>query len=177
MNKTLWTFFGTLLFALTTSSASEVTYTALKDWIKESPSSSMRRDQYRLPGSKGAEDATLSVFYFPGTGGSVDSNLQRWYGQFQKKDGSPVTGPETKKEIKANDLPVTIIYVTGTYLESQSPMMTGGPVEKKPGYAMLAAIAESPSGPWFFKATGPQATIDRWRSGFEQFAKTFEAKK
>jgi hypothetical protein len=37
---------------------------------------------------------------------------------------------------------------------------------------MLAAIAETASSPWFFKATGPKLTIDKHRDAFNMFVKT-----
>lgn len=73
----------------------------------------------------------------------------------------------------AGDLSVTIVYATGTYLKSLSPMSMGGPTEELPDYALLAAIVDTDSGPWFFKATGPKKTIDYWRPEFEKFARTF----
>ncbi len=153
--------------------AGQVLYTAPQGWVEEQPSSSMRKNQYRWPGVDGASDATLAVFFFPGTGGSVQQNLDRWYGQFKQPDGSATTDHVEKKQMMENGLPVTVVYVTGTYLESQSPMMMGGPVTEKPDYAMLAAIVETANGPWFFKATGPEKTVDHWRDSFYQFIKTF----
>jgi hypothetical protein len=152
----------------------EVTFTAPSEWVKETPSSSMRKAQYKWPGQDGKEDAELAVFYFPGTGGSVEANLQRWYGQFKQPDGSPTTDHVSQKKVQVNGMEVTEVYVTGTYLKSTSPMMMQGPVDELPDYAMLAAIVEAPNGPWFFKATGPEATIDFWRQSFDKFIQTFK---
>ena len=157
--------------------AGEVTYEAPAEWIAEQPSSGMRKAQFQLPGSEGAEAAELAVFFFPGTGGSVQANLERWYGQFKQTDGSAITSAQVKTHKEMVDkLPVTTVYLSGIYLKPQSPMMMGGPVDEMPDYAMLAAIAETAGGPWFFKATGPQATIERWRPNFAQFVKTFRVK-
>jgi hypothetical protein len=152
----------------------KITFNAPSEWIKETPSSSMRKAQFKWPGQKGQDSAELAVFYFPGTGGSVEANLQRWYGQFKQPDGSPTTDHVSQKKEQVNGMKVTEVYVTGTYLKSTSPMMMQGPVEELAGYAMLAAIVEAPNGPWFFKATGPKATIDYWRQSFDQFTKTFK---
>ena len=37
--------------------------------------------------------------------------------------------------------------------------MTDQPAEAQPGYMLLGGIAEGPDAPWFFKFTGPEATI------------------
>lgn len=155
--------------------AGELVYSVPDGWVKEEPKSRMRKAQFRMPGVDGADDAVLAVFYFPGTGGTVDANLQRWYGQFKQPDGSPTGHHAEKKMVEANGMPVTLVYVTGTYLASPSGMM-GGDVVEKPNYAMLAAIVETPNGPWFFKAVGPQKTIDHWRPQFEKFVQTFQFK-
>ena len=155
----------------------EITYVAPESWIKRQPSSSMRKDQFSLPGIEGSEEAELAVFFFPGSGGTVEANLKRWYGQFKQPDKSPTEDHVKSKKLNSHGLPVTIVYVTGIYMKSASPMMMGGPVDELPEYALMAAIAETASGPWFFKATGPQKTIDHWRPSFEKFAQSFRVKK
>ena len=156
------------------SHSGEIRYSAPAGWISETPSSSMRKAQFRLPGQGGSGDAEMAVFNFPGTGGSVDANLERWYGQFKQPDGSSTGERAEKEKINVKGLEVTLVYTTGSFLKSTSPMMMGGPVEELPGYAMLAAIVEVPGGPWFFKATGPEPTLDYWRNSFDSFVKTFK---
>jgi hypothetical protein len=50
----------------------------------------------------------------------------------------------------------TTIDLTGTYLFKPFPMAQQS--TPKPGYRMLAAIAEAPQGPVFFKLTAPKVT-------------------
>jgi hypothetical protein len=38
---------------------------------------------------------------------------------------------------------------------------------------MLAAVAETTEGPWFFKLTGPKKTIANWSRSFDQFIGSF----
>ena len=81
------------------ASAAGLRFEAPSTWISETPSSSMRLAQYRLPGLEGdPEDAELAVFYFGGQGGSVQANVDRWIGQFSNPDGSPVTDPRVFRE-------------------------------------------------------------------------------
>jgi len=148
-------------------------YSVPDGWIKEEPKSRMRLAQFRLPGQNGAGDAELAVFVFPGTGGSVKDNLKRWYGQFKQPNGADSEEKADLKTVTVNGMNVTIVYLTGTYLESASPMMMGGPVKEVPSSAMLAAIAETTSDPWFFKAVGPQSTLDHWRASFDEFVRSF----
>ncbi len=152
--------------------AGEVLYTAPSGWVAQQPSSQMRKAEFRWPGVEGNEDAELAVFFFPGTGGSVQANLDRWYGQFKQPDGSATKERAHIQKVDVNGLAVTVTHVTGIYLKPQSPMMMGGPVDEKPNSAMLAAIVETANGPWFFKATGPEPTIAHWRPSFDELVKS-----
>jgi hypothetical protein len=157
----------------TTGSANELLFTAPDSWIKEMPDSRMRRAQYKWPGVEGTADAECAVYVFPGTGGSVQDNLNRWYGQFkQPGDKSTEEIAEVKKRT-VNNLPVTVVYLTGTYLKSMA-QMTSGTDEEVPNSAMLAAIIETPHDPWFFKAVGPVQTIDHWRASFDEFVSSIK---
>ena len=146
-------------------------YTPPAGWLQQEPSSSMRHDQYELPGSEGSDPATLAIF--KGIGGSVNSNIDRWKKQF-------ITPPSTaesnwaKQESKViNQIPVHIVSVQGTYLKSRMPMMMDGPKIELKDYALLAVIAETNTGLWFFKATGPQKTVKFWEKDFDAFINTF----
>ncbi|MGD9488058.1 MAG: hypothetical protein AB7W47_08550 [Calditrichaceae bacterium] len=163
--------------SMTSAPDGEIIYTAPQGWLAQTPSSSFRKAEYSLPGVEGKDAADLGVFFFPGTGGSVQDNLDRWYGQIMQPDGSSTSAKAETKKSTVGNLHVTTVYVTGTYMKSSSGMMMGGPVDELPGYAMLAAIVETANGPWFFKVTGPQETVDYWRPTFEKFINTFKIKK
>ena len=145
-------------------------FTAPEGWIEETPSSSMRRAQFRLPRAGGdPEDGELVVFHFPGQGGSILANVKRWVGQFSPESGGGAEKPKLT-ERTANGVPLYLVDVSGTYRPSSGPMMQPG--DPKKDYRMLAAIAQTPSGPWFFKLTGPRKTIDKWHRGFLAFLDT-----
>jgi hypothetical protein len=157
--------------------ATELSYRAPPSWSAQPPASPMRKAQFVLPGSGGAASAELIVFHFPGTGGSVEDNITRWYTQFQQPDGSESARKAQTAKLTVNGLPVRTVYLTGTYLKPKNPMAMMGPTEPVPNQAMLAAIVETASGPWFFKAVGPQATVDAHRAAFDEFVKTFQVKR
>lgn len=140
-------------------------------WIQAAPSSSMRLTQYRLPRFEGeAEDTELVVYYFGGQGGSVQANVNRWIGQFSNADGSSVSNVVEISEKDVHEIHLTIVDVSGTYQEAQGPMMAN--TTAKPNYRMLAAVAEGPGGPWFFKLTGPQRTVDDAEETFHSLVGT-----
>jgi hypothetical protein len=146
-------------------------FSAPEGWTAETPASSMRKAQYRLPRVAGdPEDGELVVFHFPGQGGSIEANIKRWVGQFSPDEtgGGPSQAEVTPRT--ANGVPLMLVDVSGTYRPSSGPMMRPG--DPKQGYRMLAAIAQTPSGPWFFKLTGPRKTIDKWHPDFLAFLDT-----
>ena len=150
------------------SSLGDLSFAAPAEWIEGSPSSPMRRAQYRLPRAEGdAEDAELVVFHFPGQGGSVQANMDRWVGQFSKKDGSAAADSSKISKRESGNVPLTLLDVEGIYSPSGGPMMQRG--SPKPNYRMLAAIVETSSGPWFFKLTGQKSTIGKWEESFLGF--------
>jgi len=152
----------------------EISYSVPEDWQSEKPKSSMRKAQYKIPGNAGGGDAEMAVFVFPGTGGSVQANIDRWISQFKQPDGSDSKEKTKLINLTVNNMPVTKMYVTGTYLKSSSQMMMGGPKEEISEYAMLAAIVETGKDPWFFKMTGPQKTIDHWQPDFDKFVNSIK---
>lgn len=138
-----------------------IAWTPPAGWVAETPANSVRRAQYRVPGPGG--DAECVVFYFgPGQGGDPQSNAQRWASQLVDASGAPAT-PKTR-EAKVGGLDVLYVEAAGTYLQGT---MTGTAVEQKADYALLAAVVAGPDANWFFKLTGPAATIEGQRAGFE----------
>ena len=141
------------------------------EWTEQTPSSSMRKAQYALPKAAGdGEDGELAVFYFgPGQGGSVEANIERWIGQISQPDGSSSKDKAKTNKKEIGGMPVTLVDVSGTY---SAGMMSNAPPRQ--GYRMLAAVAETPEGPWFFKLTGPEKTIAKWSSSFDQLISSFK---
>jgi len=157
----------------TSGGTAELKYTAPPDWISEKPTSSMRQAQFRLPRVEGdPEDGELVVFYFQGGGGGVQANIERWIGQFSKADGSPANDIAKTTHKVSHGIPITVVDVSGTYMAGSMGM--GGESKSKPGFRMLAAVAEAHNGPWFFKLTGPARTIGKWETSFQGFLDTIQ---
>lgn len=138
-------------------------WTTPPGWTAETPASAMRRAQYRIPGSAGPGEC--AVFYFgPGEGGDAQSNAARWAGQFRRPDGKPIGDGFKTREIKVGDIPVLMVEVTGTYVGGMGGTPSG---PERPNQMLLGAIAKGPDANWFFRATGPKATMEAQRSAFE----------
>ena len=142
--------------ALLAESAGGVNWTAPDGWTSQPKR--MRAANYVVPAAGGdSEGGECGIYFFgPGQGGSVEANVRRWIGQFRAPDGSPADSLAKRATETINGIPVTTIDLTGTYLSKPFPMAQQ--VTPKPGYRMLAAIAEAPQGPVFFKLTAPKTT-------------------
>jgi hypothetical protein len=146
-------------------------WTAPAGWISEPPASSMRRAQYKVPGKAG--DGECVVFYFgPGQGGDPMSNAQRWAEQFSAADGSSAANNMKTSEIEVGGLKVFLVEVAGTYNGGMT--MTAAPATPKPGYRLLGAVAPGPDANWYFKFTGPDATVNTQRAAFESMVKSLK---
>jgi hypothetical protein len=139
-----------------------------KGWIVEPPANAMRKAQYSLPHAQGdTQDASLIVHFFGGKGGSRETNLQRWAGQFEQTDGS-----SSAEKLKTSTRTIAALEVfeaelSGTYVAETAP--GSGVHLDEPGWRMLAAIVDTREGPWYFKLVGPAATVAKWEASYREF--------
>lgn len=132
-------------------------------WIVERPASSMRLAQYRVPGAGGQGECV--VFYFgPGRGGDPASNAIRWAEQFIQPDGGSSVDVMQITELENAAVPVRVVEVTGTYNGGMT--MTDAPAKSMKNHMLLGGIAIGADAPWFFKFTGPEATLREQRQAF-----------
>jgi len=127
-------------------------------WNPVPPRSQMRKAQVSIPGPGG--DAELAVFHFgSGQGGKVENNLARWAAQVEMAPGE-----QPQRDYFEDDgFAVTMLSAAGTIKASQMGM---GPKEAQPNSLLIGAVVEGPGGPWFFKLTGPEATLEPQRETF-----------
>lgn len=141
-------------------------------WVEESPASSMRHAQYRVPGPGGEGECV--VYYFgPGQGGEPVANAQRWAGQFTRPDGSPALPDMTMTPLEGAAAEVSIVEVAGTYDGGMS--MTDAPASPQPDSMLLGGIARGPDAFWFVKFTGPRATVEANREAFLAMMRSMRA--
>ncbi len=142
----------------------QVTWVDPPEWKRSEKVSPMRKATYVIPrASSDKEDGELGVFYFgPGQGGGIEANIDRWVKQFT----------DVKLEdVKRADRTVNGLVAHTVEIESgnfNANSMGRGDAMMKPGYGLLGAIVEAPSGAYFFKLTGPKATVTGAKPVFEK---------
>jgi len=127
------------------------------DWAVKPVTSSMRAAQFVLSDKKG-EEAEMVVYYFgEGGAGPLEANIDRWLGQLTQPNGKPTKDIAKIEKAKFAGQDATIISATGHIMTSAMP---GGPPPMDIADGMLlAAIVESPTGPYYFKGTGSRKTL------------------
>lgn len=155
-----------------TAAAGELRFQAPEGWVSEEPSSKMRVAQYKLPRVEGdSEDASLVLYYFGSAqGGSVQANVERWISQMKQPD-TEAAKPKTET-LTINGLKITTVDASGTYTAEMSP--GSGTFYNKPTYRLLAAVVETPKGPFFAKLVGPAKTVRRWEKAYLEYLQSFE---
>jgi hypothetical protein len=123
-----------------------IAWTVPAAWHTLPNPSSMRIATYGVPHATGdTADAEVSVSR---AGGDMASNIDRWTGQFQG------AGPARQQAHAVKGMTVTVVEIEGTYTNGMDPS-----AKPKTGWALLAAIVKTPGMPYFFKMTGPAATV------------------
>jgi hypothetical protein len=123
---------------------------------KKVPASGMRLMSYQIPPVAGDKEiAELNVFSL---GGDVESNIQRWIDEFHGFD--PTTLSRVDRVV--NDLSEAVIEIPkGTFSGGM-----GQGVESS-NFGLLGAIVTTPENVlYFFKLTGPSATVQAARKPF-----------
>ncbi len=129
-------------------------------WEPRPPANTMRIAQASIPGPGGPGE--MAVFFFgPGGGGGTEANLERWIAQMQPEPGAQ---PE-RQTIQSGPLTIHLVSLAGTVLPSTMGM---GPADPVPDSMLIGAVVEGPGGPWFFKATGPEATLTAEAEAFQE---------
>jgi hypothetical protein len=143
-------------------------FPAQEGWVVETPTSGMRKAQFRLPHAESdADDASLVVYYFGGQAGSLQANLDRWCGQFEQPDGKASADVMKSSTRAVNGIQVHEVDLSGTYVAETAP--GSGERVHKDGWRMLAAVFEAKDGPYYAKLVGPSATIAKWEPSFRKF--------
>ena len=156
-----------------TSSIAGLTWDIPENWQVENQRP-MRVATYSVPAAGGDEEmGEVAIFYFgPGEGGSVEANVERWFGQFDQPDGRPTREVAERESQQVNNIPVTILRTTGTYTAAAGPMAPRQDI--RPGYKLIGAIAEGPEGAVFFKCTGPVTTVQKAEPDFLQMVESIQ---
>lgn len=141
-----------------------VAMTVPEGWVQETPQSTMRAAQFRLPPADGADPGEMAVFRI--RGGGVEDNFTRWIGQFSSMPTEPQRGRRT-----AGNLSVDWIKLRGTLTV---PPMAGGTGEAQPDSVFYGVIIMGAPVPMQIRISGPAATLDQHAQAITDFINSIE---
>jgi gluconolactonase len=144
---------------LKTVTARDIQLQVPEAWQQGRPSSSMRAAQFTIPNpEKQGDSAELVVFYFGGPTGGIQSNLQRWIGQFSESERKVdvVTG-------KCRDGSYVLADISGTWKKPIGPPMLRKTVDA-PGSRVIGVILiqkkeNAEEDYYFLKLSGPDELV------------------
>jgi hypothetical protein len=148
-------------------------------WQRKQPKVNIIEYEYEVPAS--TDEARAARLTVMGAGGSVEDNLRRWYGQFRQPDESDTEKSAKVEEKDVAGQRVTVVDVSGTYLDKPGGPFAGGQTIEREDYRMLAAIIQTmqkgkKTGNYFIKLIGPKQTIADNKKAFDQMIDSLKEK-
>ena len=132
-----------------TASAPTVKWTTPEGWT-EVPPSSMRYASFSVPAEEGGK-IDISVVTFPGDGGSDADNINRWRGQIGL---APIDANAVTSHVAPLKTADTMFLTTDIAADKTRT---------------IAAWTRRDGRVWFFKATGPNSSIEKEKPKFVKF--------
>jgi hypothetical protein len=153
-----------------TIDARGLTFEAPKAWKSSPPTSQMRRAQLKVDPIEGDDyPAELIVFAFPGGAGTVEANIKRWQNLFKDDQGNP---PEIEtRKVKGKNVEVVRAETHGEYHPAQ---FGGRPEPVRKGARLLGAIVMSGDVSYYIRMVGPDKTMKKLASEFDEMLKSIK---
>ncbi|MFM8433844.1 MAG: hypothetical protein ACKOBP_00650, partial [Planctomycetia bacterium] len=92
-------------------------------WKRVAPKSGIVETEFAIPSEGELAPGRMTVM---GAGGTVQANLDRWYGQFIQPDGGVTKDKAATKKLEIAGCTVTLVDISGTYLDKPMGPFAGG---------------------------------------------------
>lgn len=117
--------------------------------------------EYIVPGRDGADQARITVSQ---AGGTLNSNIARWVGQFRSSSGEPVE--PALETVQAAGMKITLVEIAGEYAG-----MSGA---YTPDQLFMTAVLPTEPQQTFIKFVGPSKTVEANRKEFRAMIEGLE---
>ena len=150
-----------------------------KEWKKEQPKSRIVEFEFSAPAESAEEKkpedrARITIM---ASGGGVEANLDRWYGQFEQPDGKATKDVAKVEEFEAAGQKIHYVDIKGTFKDTMGAgPFSGRPPVMRKDHRMLGAIIETSAGDYYLKITGPTEVLDELDKSFRDSLKGLKAK-
>jgi len=146
----------------------KVVFEVVEAWKKIEPRNRIIESEYQiLPAEGDTQPGRLTVM---ASGGSIEQNKQRWYGQFVQEGGQSSEKLAKTEELKVDGQVVHLFDLSGTYKDQAGPF---APSTLRKDYRMLAAIVPTKeAGQYFIKLYGGKRTIAENEKAFRHLVES-----
>ncbi len=182
--------FGTLLACLPAISTAQdakptdveladgkIKLVAPAEWIKVQPKSNIVQFEFTAP--KVEDKSQAARITFTASGGSIEQNIDRWYGQFEQADKSATKDKAKIEKFDADGQTIHWVDIPGTFKDTMGagPFAPSKAPTLRENYRMLGAIIETKGmGNHYVKITGPTDTVEKLAEGFKKMLKDLKVK-
>jgi hypothetical protein len=146
------------------------------DWKEKKSPFKTRLHTFVVPKADGDErDAEVQVIFFgKDAGGGLQENVKRWKGMFDPPEGKKIDDVAKQETFKVGKADVTVLDISGTYLEKFPPFDPNAKTTRRPDYRRLNVYFDSENGPFFIIFVGPAKTVGQNKKSFDDWLKAFK---
>ncbi len=149
------------------------------DWVKVQPKSNIVQYEFSAPKLEEKDKAQAARITFTASGGTIDQNIERWYGQFEQPDKSATKDKAKVEKFDVDGQTVHWVDIPGTFKDTMGagPFAPSKAPTLRENYRMLGAIIETKGmGNHYVKITGPAETVEKLAEGFKKMLKELKVK-
>lgn len=168
----LWVAAGTAADKGTVVEINGLKATTPPEWKEETPGP-LRFMQFKLPRVKG-DKLDGEVVIFKDLRDTVEGNIKRWKDDFKPPEGKKIDDVTKVEEVKVGDTKMTYVQIEGTFLYKMRPRDPSEKPQPRPDFKRLGLIFDVKGSPVQVRLTGPSATVDHYKKGFEEWFKSFK---
>lgn len=149
------------------------------DWVQVKPKSNIVQYEFSAPKLDEKEKDKAARITFTASGGSIEDNLVRWYGQFEQADKSSTKDKSKVEKFEVAGQTVHFVDIPGNFKDTMGagPFAPSKAPTLRENYRMLGAIIETKDlGNHYVKITGPADTVEKLAEGFKKMLKELVVK-
>lgn len=157
----------------------KITLQAPQEWVKVQPKSNIVQYEFTAPKLEEKDKAKAARITFTASGGSVEDNIARWYGQFEQPDKSATKEKAKVEKFDADGQTIHWVDIPGTFKDTMGagPFAPSKAPTLREKYRMLGGIIETKGmGNHYVKITGPAETVEKLAEGFKKMLKELKVK-
>src|SRR5262245_32102455 len=145
-------------------------------WKEKASPFKTRLHTFVVPKTEGDErDAEVQVIFFgKDAGGGLQENVKRWKSMFDPPEGKKIDEVAKQETFKVGKAEVTVLDISGTYLEKFPPFDPNAKTTRRPDYRRLNVYFDSENGPFFIIFVGPAKTVGQNKKSFDDWLNAFK---